>query len=136
MLASSTSQPLNLGLLRRALQADGLFCAVSGLALLLDAAPIARFLGIGGFWPLAGVGVVLLGYAAMLFRDTLQPVLNPQLGRTVALLNVAWVVASVIILLSGWLPLTTEGKWAIAIVADIVATFALVQFYALRRGAR
>ena len=41
---------------------------------------------------------------------------------------------SIDILVTDWVPLTTAGWWTVAIVADIVAVFAIVQFYALRRN--
>jgi hypothetical protein len=40
---------------------------------------------------------------------------------------------SVVILVTGWPPLTTWGKWIIALVADVVAIFAGLQFYGLWR---
>jgi CHASE2 domain-containing sensor protein len=108
---------------------------VGGIGLLLAGNPIARFLGVESAGFLAMLGGVVMVYALVLLRGTARPSIR-ALGLTVALLNTAWVVVSVALLLGGWLPLTAGGKWAIAITAAIVATFALVQFYALRRTAR
>ncbi len=49
------------------------------------------------------------------------------------LLNVAWVVGSYIILFTNWASLTNAGWWAVAVVADIVTIFAVVQYVGLRR---
>jgi hypothetical protein len=38
-----------------------------------------------------------------------------------------------VILFTGWVPLTTEGKWAVGLVAVIVAIFAELQFLGSRR---
>ena len=107
-----------------------------GIGLLLAGNPITRFLGVESAGFLAILGGVVMVYALLLLRGTARPSSIRALGLTVALLNTAWVIGSVALLLGGWLPLTTGGKWAVAIVAAIVATFALVQFYALRRVAR
>jgi hypothetical protein len=48
--------------------------------------------------------------------------------------DVAWVLASVVVVVSGWAPLTAAGVWAIMIVADIVAVFAVAQYVGLRRA--
>jgi hypothetical protein len=49
------------------------------------------------------------------------------------LLDIAWVTGSILLLASGLVPLSTARKWSIAILADIVALFALLQFIGLRR---
>jgi hypothetical protein len=46
--------------------------------------------------------------------------------------DLAWVVGSAFILFLPVVSLSTAGKWAIAIVADIVLVFAIWQFFALR----
>jgi hypothetical protein len=42
-----------------------------------------------------------------------------------------WVLASIFLIVSNLLPLTTGGKWAILIVADIVGTFVLLEGWTL-----
>jgi hypothetical protein len=55
---------------------------------------------------------------------------NHQKRRVLyAIIDSAWVVGSVILLLSSWIPFTTEGKWAVGVVAVIVAMFASLEFY-------
>nr|MBI3612771.1 hypothetical protein [Nitrospirota bacterium] len=46
-------------------------------------------------------------------------------------LDTAWVLGSALLLIATPIPLTLAGKWAVGIVADIVAAFALLQFYGL-----
>jgi hypothetical protein len=48
-------------------------------------------------------------------------------------LDALWVSGSVIILFTDLVPLTTVGYWAVAIVADIVAVLAILQYIGLRR---
>ena len=120
-------------LLRHALQGNGIFSGVSGLAFILAAKPIAAFLGLDAPLVLAGLGVGLVLYAAGLFREGAREPLNRQFAVVAILLDLAWVVGSAVLLLTNWLPFTTAGSWAVAIVADVVAVFAILQFIGLRR---
>jgi len=120
-------------LLRRALVANALFSGVSGALLALGARPVGSFLGLDNVLFLAVTGAVLLLYAA----DLLYVATRPSVNRTAAWLAVAldllWVAGSAGILLSDWLPLTTAGKWAVGIVAEVVFLFALFQYLGIRR---
>jgi hypothetical protein len=51
-------------------------------------------------------------------------------------LNAIWVIASLLIILTNTPALTTEGKWAVGIVAALVDTLATIQFFGLRRARR
>jgi len=120
-------------LLRQALRGNGLFSALSGLVFLFGARPLAAFMGLP--WPAAlmGVGLVTILYAGLLFWMTAQPSINRSFARATVVLDGIWVIASIAILLSGWPPLTIAGKWAIALLAEVVAVFAILQAAGLRR---
>ena len=117
--------------LRRALQANGLFSAVSGLVLLVAAEPISHLLGIPLPSVLMGIGVALLLYAAGLFRSAIQQSINHAEVWVAVVLNGAWVVGSGVLVLTGLLSAT--GNWLVALVADIVLLFAILQYYGLRK---
>jgi hypothetical protein len=104
--------------------------------LTFGAQPAAVFLGLEPAWVLAVIGVALLFYAAALFQTAAREPLNRQLAVTAIVMDAAWVVGSALILFTNWLPLTTAGWWAVAVVADVVAIFAALQFYGLRQGTR
>jgi hypothetical protein len=120
-------------LLRRTLQANGFFSGLSGILLIADAGPLASFLGLASALPLVVIGAVLLLHAAILLVKANREPVDPRLAWYAIIGDVAWVIGSVEILVTGWLPLTPAGWWAVAIVADIVAVFAILQFYELRR---
>ena len=120
-------------LLRRALQGNGAFSTLSGLATLLGANAVAAFTGIEPAVVFIVLGLSLLLFAAGLFWMTRETAVNPTLARIVIILDVLWVVGSIILLLSNALPLTVAGKWAIGLVADMVALFAILQYIGLRR---
>jgi hypothetical protein len=119
-------------LLRRTLQANGIFSGLSGIRFIADAGPLASFLGLSAL-PLVVIGAVLLLHAAILLVKANREPVDPRLAWYAIIGDVAWVIGSVEILVTGWLPLTPAGWWAVAIVADIVAVFAILQFYELRR---
>ncbi len=121
-------------LVRRALQADGLLCIVCGIVMAVGAGAVAALLGLNNWLVVELVGLGLLVYGAVLFWTTSRRPIDRRLAWLVPLLNCVWVIASAVIIAVGWSALSTEGKWAIGILADVVATLAVVQFYALWRS--
>lgn len=120
-------------LLRRAMRGNGVFSAVSGITCLLAAQPIAQFMGLGMPLVLQELGAVLLIYAGILFWVTTQERFDSRFGITAVILDILWVIGSIAILLSGWPALTVAGKWTVALLAEVVAVFAIVQAYGLRK---
>jgi hypothetical protein len=120
-------------LLRQALRGNGIFSAVSGLVLIVAARPLATFMGLA--WPLALTitGLVLLPYAAVLLWATSQPEIDSRLAKTAVLLDSLWVMGSVLLLLTDWLNLSVAGNWTVALLAEAVLTFAILQAAGLRR---
>jgi hypothetical protein len=120
-------------LLRRTLQANSVFSLLAGTLLVVDAGPIAAFIGLPAAWILIDVGVLCLVYAALLFLATRRSPIARGHALAFVIADAAWVVASAAILLGGWAPLTTAGVWAVLIVADIVAVFTALQYVGWRR---
>jgi len=105
---------------------------LSGLLLTIASEPIAIFLGWSTFIPLIVIGILLILYGAMLFRRVARAPIDFRTGMVYALADTAWVIVSLLLLFTNLLPFTTEGKWAFAIQAVIVAAFALIQFIGAR----
>lgn len=120
-------------LLRRAVVANALFSGLSGVVLALGARPIAPFLGLDNPLILTIIGVLLLLYAAGLLYVATRSTVNRTAAWLAVALDLLWVAGSVAILLGGWLPLTTAGKWAVGIIAELVFLFALFQYLGIRR---
>ena len=118
---------------RMALRVDGLVSGASGVALIAGARPLGAFLGLDRPPALVAVGGTLVAYAAMLFLSARREELERRALVTPVALNVAWVLASAAILLSGVFGLTTGGRWLVAAVAEVVALFAAAQVFALWR---
>ncbi|HUS94155.1 MAG TPA: hypothetical protein VMZ24_03150 [Patescibacteria group bacterium] len=130
-----TNTPAGVSLLTKALRADGAFALFSGLILLLGANPLADLFELFQATALILLGVVLLSYAAMLFFFAGRN-LEQAGARLAIILNLTWVIVSYAGLLSGWFPVNSAGKWAIALVAEAVMIFAIVEFIALRRATK
>jgi hypothetical protein len=116
-------------LLRRWLRIDSVFVVLSGLLVMLPASPLAAITGLERTWLLVA-GVVSLLYGALLWWETgVFPL------RIVGWANVTvgylWVAASVVLLVMGWLPLTSAGFWGVVALAVIVDLITSVQAYAL-----
>lgn len=120
-------------LLRRVLQANMIFSGLSGLLLTVGADPLSRWLGIPAAWMLVVIGISLLGFAWQLFQTARQSPIDLRQANAILLMDVAWVVGSALLLFSGWVAFTTAGWWAVLLVADVVALFAVLEFVGIRR---
>jgi hypothetical protein len=89
----------------------------------LDVPGLINFLGAG-----------LIGFAVVLFWLAAEPRIRRSLALTVILLDVAWVVDSILLLITDFVQLTRHGMWAIAIASGIVAFLAALQSYGLHRS--
>ena len=127
--------PAGVSLLTKALRADGAFALFSGLILLIGANPLADLFELPQATTLMLLGIVLLSYAAMLFFFAGR-YLEQAAARLAIFLNLTWVIVSYAGLLLGWFPVNSAGKWAIALVAEAVMIFAIVEFIALRRATK
>lgn len=122
-------------LLRNALLGNALFSGLSGLISLLAAQPLAAFTGIEEPVVFIILGIVLILFAVDLVWITSREIINRRLAVAVIVLDVAWVAGSVLILLFNPVPVTTAGRWLIALLAEVVAVFAVLQTIGLRRSA-
>ncbi len=120
----------NSNLLRRALLANAIFSALSGVILLLASKRLAQLLGTSV--SLVPIGVMLLIYAAGLLWNARRENISRMEAWIAVILDVAWVAGSAIIIFAG--VLTATGNWMVAIVADVVLLFAVLQLIGLRKS--
>ena len=123
----------NSNLLRKALQGNALFSGLSGLASFFAAQWLAQFTGIHEPLVFVVLGVILIVFAVDLAWLASRESPDRRLVWVVILLDVAWVAGSAAILMTDLVPLTVSGRWAIALLAEVVAVFALLQYIGLRR---
>ncbi len=127
------TQSTQSNLLRHAMRGNAVFSAVTGVIALLFSGALSNLTGIQPAWMFVALGIGLLLYAADLAWVTSRPRLDPRFGWMAVILDLIWVVGSVILLLTDALAMTTAGNWLVAIIADIVLVFAVVQWLGIRR---
>ena len=115
------------------LRADGVFALLSGAVLIVAAGLVAGLIELSNSLPLVVLGVVLLLYGGDLLYFASREPTNRRVAQAAIILNMLWVIGSYLGLLMGWFPVNTAGKWAIALVAEVVFVFAVLEFIALRR---
>jgi hypothetical protein len=117
--------------LRYALIGNASFSIVTGAFILIAHDWTAHLLGLSGTANLIGLGIGLIIFAAALLINASRPELRLAEAWAVVLMDSAWVAGSYVTLLI--VPLTAEGKWAIAMVADLVLLFAVLQWLGIHR---
>jgi hypothetical protein len=137
MAAQATTQAHPIAgsnLLRYTLRGDALVTLASGALCLADAQPLAALLGIQPPLALEIVGAVLILYGAFLFYASTRAQISRRVAIAAIALDLIWVIDSAILLVSGWLPLTSAGMWTVGLLAVVVAIVAELTFFGLRRA--
>jgi hypothetical protein len=123
----------NTSLVQRALQSDGIFCVASGVVFTLGASALTPFLGVDSQAITLGFGLFMLVYGMALFALASRRPLDPRLPITIIAINALSAVLCVGLLITDPLTLTTEGKWVLLILADVVVALGSWQYVGLRR---
>ena len=118
-------------LLRKALKGNALFSGLSGIGILIANAELSRLLGFPSRVPLVIVAVALLGFALLLATNASRESLRLADAWTAVLMDLAWVVGSYVLLFIA--PFSKPGRWIVAIVAELVLLFAIVQWLGIRK---
>jgi hypothetical protein len=132
-VTTQTSPLVRSNLLRYTVRGDALFSIATGAICLADTQQLATFLGVQPALALGILGAVLVVYGAFLFYTAAQAQLNRRIVIAAIVLDLIWVIDSAILLVVGWLPLTSAGMWTIGLIAVAVAVFAELKFFGLRR---
>ena len=119
-------------LLRLALKLDAVASGAVGVLSLAAGPVLAGLLGT----PLAllvPVGLFLVAYAAAIWIVGSRRRVSKPAARAVIVINLLWVIDSVMVVAAGWFSLTALGTAFVLAQAAAVALFAAAQLYALRR---
>jgi hypothetical protein len=119
--------------LRRVLQIDAALCLVAGAGLAALGGSLAGLTGIPADVA-QPVGLFLMAWGAWIGYTGSRAEINRRAAQIVMVVNFAWVLASLLLLFGGLLPLTTLGWWFVAIQALAVDLIAVAQVLALRRA--
>jgi hypothetical protein len=128
MIALRNSTPV-----RSILYGNAIFSGGSGLLFILASRPVARFIGIDMPVAILVLGIGLAGYAAFIYINAARPAISRSFVLTAVIGDSLWVLLSIILLLTGWVPFSVTGQWAVGIVAAIVDVFATLQWFEWRK---
>jgi len=119
------------GLLRKALTGNAVFSAVSCLAILFANRWLVKFLGLPNKVSLAILGVRLIVYAAILWLNARRPMIKMTDAWIAVIMDAVWVIGSYVLIFV--VPFSVGGKWVVALVAELVLAFAIVQWLGIRK---
>ena len=119
--------------LRDLLMIDALISGVTGVALIAVAGVAEPMLNVPAA-VMRAAGLILLPYATLVLFVSRSEQLTRSLVGIVIALNVGWVVASVLVLVSSWIQPTTLGVAFIVVQALVVGALAELQFTGWRRS--
>ncbi len=119
--------------LRWVLAADATTCIATGLLLVLGSGLLTGLLGVPSAI-LTWSGVSLFPFAAFLiYLATREHVHRPSVWAAIVL-NLLWVVDSLVLAFGGWIEPTTVGVVFVVAQALAVAAFAEAEYFGLRRA--
>ncbi|HXM20874.1 MAG TPA: hypothetical protein VN948_06385 [Terriglobales bacterium] len=118
-------------LLRKALMGNALFSTLSGLTILFAQGSVLRILGLSKDVSLAILGLGLLVFAVTLVISARRQQVKTSDAWGAVLMDLAWVLGSYVLIFV--VPFSTEGKWVVGVVAELVLAFAVLQFAGIRR---
>jgi len=95
---------------------------------------VVEFLGLPSSVSLAPLGIGLLGYAGWLLWNARREKIKIVDAWIAVALDMVWVVASCALLLA--VRFSGGGKWVVALVAELVFLFGVLQWFGLRRIGR
>jgi hypothetical protein len=133
MTTQTMIQTVRSNLLCYSLEADGAFEITGGIILVAGARPLATLFGLDRPAILYGLGVAAILFGVWLIRYAAREPANRQVALIAATSNAAGFLLGMAGLALGWFPLTAAGKWALALIAEVVAFYAALEFYALWR---
>lgn len=120
-------------LLRHVLVADAIATGATALLLIAGAGLLAGMLGLPADL-LRYAGFVLVPFVAFVAYAATRAPISRGAVWTIVIVNAAWVVASIVLLVSGYVAPTALGYAFVLAQALIVALFAELQALGLRRS--
>ena len=125
-------------LLFQSIRSNALYSSFCGLVAAAASGPVAQFLGLpsGGRIALILIGIGLILHGALLWFGSQARPVDQTLAWYAIIGDIGWVVISILILFIDPWQFSNGGWWLIAILADIVALFAILQYIGLRRMKR
>lgn len=119
--------------LQRPLRANAVFSGACGILLVLLPGWWARQIGLAPAWLLAGLGLGLLAFAALVLWASARPAERRGVIAAIIVADLGWVLATPVVMVAGAAQVTAFGLGLLAGVATVVALFAALQWLCWRR---
>ncbi len=123
-------------LLYRVLIYDGIFAVFSGALFLAGYKIIASLFELDQPAALMVVGLMVITYGAALLIFTRRGGDIRAVAIGAIVLNTLWVAVSYLGLLLGWWDVNSTGRWAIALIAEAILIFAILEIVGLYKISR
>jgi hypothetical protein len=118
-------------LLKKALMGNAAFSLVSGVLIVFSNHWLVKVLGLPAKASLAILGMSLILYAGLLLINALRPRIKITDAWIAVVLDAIWVVGSYALIFM--IPFSVTGKWVVALVAELVLVFAVLQWLGIRK---
>jgi hypothetical protein len=119
------------GLLKKALTGNAVFSVISGIAILFANRWFVKFLGLPDKVSLALLGTSLVVYAVLLWLNARKAKIKITGAWVAIVMDIVWVIGSYALIVV--VPFSVRGKWVVALVAELVLAFAVLQWMGVRR---
>jgi hypothetical protein len=112
---------------------NAIFCGFCGLVCLSASGVISALLGLEVAPVIQILGIGLIVSAGLVYFMASRPIISRQFVLFITLVDSAWVLSSILLLLTGRQPLSVAGKWSVSLLAMSVDVFATLQFIEWRK---
>ena len=123
----------NQTIIRRILYGNAIFSGVSGLLFILASNVIANFIGLESSPVILVIGIGLAGYAVLIYVNASRKEISRSFVLTAVISDSVWVLLSILLLTTGWVQFSVDGKWTVGLIAMLVDVFATLQFIEWRK---
>ncbi|MFC5401344.1 hypothetical protein [Cohnella soli] len=125
----STNKPIGEAFMRKILLINAVSSGGCGLILLLLSGYVSDWMGLSNQNALVETGIFLLVFVTILLWTASRSLIAPIVILVIAVLDILWVVGSVILLEDEETTsaMTVLGEWAVALVAVVVGIFAIFE---------
>jgi len=119
--------------LKNVMLVNALSSGATGLGLIAFAAPVAILFGISETTPIMEIGIFLVAFAILVFKEARRTIHNLTMVKLIIALDVSWVLVSLLVVVLQLFNLRVIGYFAIGAVALWVAGMAYLQLNGMKR---
>src|SRR5260221_13009562 len=114
--------------IRRILYSNTIFSGVSGLLFILASNVIANFIGLESSPVILVIGIGLGGYGMLNYVNASRKEISRSFVLTAVISDSVWVLLSILLLTTGWVQFSVDGKWTVGLITILVDAFGTLQF--------